>query len=63
MKQDKLQIVTNIERLPKDKVHVVVTCNNETLDDFIVDTKSTIDIMMKAKDCIAVCTKKLLKYK
>jgi len=63
MKQTSLQIVTNIERLPNDLVHVIVTCNGEVLDEFKVNTKSTFDIMLKAKDCIAACTKKLMKYK
>jgi len=63
MKKENIQIVTNIERLSNDNVYVKVTCNDEVLDEFKVNTKNTFDIMLKAKDCIAKCTKQLMKYR
>lgn len=63
MKIDSLDIHTKITRISSTKVNVVVTCNNEVLDQFDVKTDSKLDIAKKALACIEHCTTKLWKYR
>ena len=58
---DSLEILTKIKRVDVKKVQVSLYCGTDLLDDFVVDTTSKFDIMVKAKDCIANCAKVLMK--
>lgn len=63
MKIDELIVTTKIKKLTGSNVSVIVSCNDEEIDSFVVNSNNMFDVMMKAKSCISACITKLSKYK